>query len=166
MTKVHELCFFKALESPIGVLIIVAANSGLKEILFQKESKNWKDTYLTLKASKNHAILNETEKQLTEYFAKKRKVFDLPLAPEGTEFQKKAWKALLKIPYGQTISYSKQAIMIGNTKKARAVGAANGKNPIAIVIPCHRVIGKNGALTGYTGGLDKKSFLLGLEKRE
>ncbi len=166
MKKVHEPCFFKALKSPIGTLIIVAANSGLKEILFQKEAKNWKDAYLNLKAGKNYELLKKAKKQLTEYFEKKRRVFNLPLAPEGTEFQKKTWKALLKIPYGRTISYSEQAKKIGNTKKARAVGAANGKNPIAIVLPCHRVIGKNGTLTGYTGGIDKKLFLLSLEKED
>ena len=100
---------------------------------------------------------------MAEYFSKKRTSFDLPLDPEGTEFQKKTWEILSKIPYGQTISYSEQAKLIGDVKKTRAVGMANSKNPLAIAIPCHRVIGKNGTLTGYAGGINKKKFLLNLE---
>ncbi|MEP9412128.1 MAG: methylated-DNA--[protein]-cysteine S-methyltransferase [Candidatus Brocadia sp.] len=151
------------MESPIGTLMIIASDSGLKAIMFEEEAKNLRDVYLNIKSDNNHKLLRETEKQLNEYFAKKRSSFDLPLDPEGTSFQKKAWEILSKIPYGRTISYSKQAELLGNIKKTRAVGMANSKNPLAIIIPCHRVIGKNGTLTGYTGGMDKKMFLLSLE---
>src|SRR5699024_8750818 len=104
--------------------------------------------------------INECKKQLLEYFNGERKVFDLKLNPKGTEFQKKIWNELIKIPYGETKSYSEIAKNIGNPKACRAVGNANNKNPIGICIPCHRVIGKNGSLTGYAGGIDKKEYLL------
>jgi methylated-DNA-[protein]-cysteine S-methyltransferase len=102
--------------------------------------------------------------QLAGYFAGRRTSFDLPLAPAGTEFQRQVWAGLLAIPYGQTISYRELAERIGRPAASRAVGLANGKNPIAIVVPCHRVIGANGSLTGYGGGLDRKRFLLALER--
>jgi methylated-DNA-[protein]-cysteine S-methyltransferase len=108
-------------------------------------------------------VLLQLRTELDEYFAGTRKSFNVKLAPEGTEFQRAAWTALTKIPFGQTRSYGEQAASIGNPKAVRAIGAANGKNPIAIVVPCHRVIGANGTLTGYAGGLDKKEFLLKLE---
>lgn len=102
--------------------------------------------------------------QLAEYFAGKRKVFDLELNPKGTDFQKKVWRELVKIPYGRTISYGELAKRIGNPSASRAVGLANGKNPISIIIPCHRVIGKNGSLTGFGGGIEVKRFLLDHEQ--
>ena len=102
---------------------------------------------------------------LKEYFDGKRREFDLPLKFEGTDFQKKAWNALLTIPYGQTRSYKEQAEAVGNKKACRAVGAANGKNPISIIVPCHRVIGTDGSLIGYGGGLEMKKSLLDLERR-
>ena len=101
--------------------------------------------------------------ELTEYFAGQRKSFDLPLEPKGTAFQQSVWRALCEIPYGETVSYGQIAERIGNKKACRAVGMANNRNPIAIIIPCHRVIGAGGKLTGYAGGLDKKEFLLELE---
>lgn len=108
----------------------------------------------------------ETAKcQLAEYFNGRRQEFDLKLAPQGTEFQKQVWKQLVKIPYGQTISYGELARRINNPKASRAVGLANGKNPISIIIPCHRVIGANGSLTGFGGGLEVKQYLLDLESR-
>ena len=106
----------------------------------------------------------EAVRQLLEYFALKRTSFDLPLAPEGTPFQRSVWRHLQDIPYGETISYGELAKRVGNPKASRAVGAANGKNPLPIVIPCHRVIGSNGTLTGFGGGLPTKEALLGLEK--
>lgn len=109
-------------------------------------------------------LLKEAIKQLNEYFDGKRKEFDLPLAPKGTEFQKKVWNALKKIPFGETRSYGEIAKLIGNEKASRAVGMANNKNPIMIIIPCHRVIGANGKLVGYAGGIDIKEKLLNLEK--
>jgi methylated-DNA-[protein]-cysteine S-methyltransferase len=108
-------------------------------------------------------VLAQTRRQLDEYFAGKRRDFDLPLAPEGTAFQQKVWRALLKIGFGETWSYGQLARSIGRPAASRAVGAANGRNPIAIIIPCHRVIGTNGTLTGYGGGLPTKQWLLGHE---
>jgi len=113
---------------------------------------------------KNTPLIDETIRQLDEYFNGLRKEFNLPLKPEGTEFQKNVWYNLIKIPYGKKISYKELADMSGNVKACRAVGMANNKNPIAIIIPCHRVIGSNGALTGYAGGLKLKAELLELEK--
>lgn len=110
------------------------------------------------------SLLYEGEKELREYFSGKRKEFSIPIAPEGTEFQQRVWEALLSIPYGETRTYGDIARAIGNPKAVRAVGGANRRNPISIIVPCHRVIGADGSLTGYGGGLDKKIFLLNLEK--
>ncbi len=110
------------------------------------------------------ALLKKVVKELDEYFSGKRKTFDIPISFNGTEFQKKVWNALLEIPYGETRSYKDIAEHIGNPKACRAVGMANHNNPISIIVPCHRVIGKNGSLTGYAGGLDMKNYLLQLEK--
>ena len=114
--------------------------------------------------NKENKIIRQTIKQLDEYFRGKRKKFELPLNPKGTEFQKKVWLQLMNIPYGKTATYKDIATLIGNSNASRAVGNANNKNPIAIIIPCHRVIGSNNKLTGYAGGLDKKEKLLNLEK--
>ena len=114
--------------------------------------------------NKENKIIRQTIKQLDEYFRGKRKKFELPLNPKGTEFQKKVWLQLMKIPYGKTATYKDIATLIGDSNASRAVGNANNKNPIAIIIPCHRVIGSNNKLTGYAGGLDKKEKLLNLEK--
>lgn len=108
-------------------------------------------------------VLWEGERQLAEYFAGKRTAFDLPLQPEGTDFQKSVWQALTEIPYGETATYGEIAAKIGNPKACRAVGMANNRNPIAVIVPCHRVVGAKGDLTGYAAGLDKKDFLLKLE---
>lgn len=109
-------------------------------------------------------LLKKANEELQEYFSGKRKSFDLPLEPQGTEFQQKVWKVLQEIPYGKTYSYKDVAVKIGNEKACRAVGMANNKNPIALLIPCHRVIGTNGKLVGYAGGLDIKEKLLNMEK--
>ncbi len=111
------------------------------------------------------ALLRKAISQLEEYFAGARQDFDLPLRPSGTDFQQQAWNALRQIPYGETRSYQAQAQAMGHPKAARAVGQANGRNPISIIIPCHRVIGKDGSLTGFGSGFERKSWLLGLEKR-
>lgn len=108
----------------------------------------------------------QTEKQLKEYFKGQRNVFDLPLQMKGTQFQQEVWQALQEIPYGETRTYSDIAVAIGRPKATRAVGMANHCNPLAIIVPCHRVIGKNGSLTGYAGGLEKKQALLALESSE
>ena len=114
--------------------------------------------------NQENKIIRQTIKQFDEYFRGKRKKFELPLNPKGTEFQKKVWLQLMKIPYGKSATYKDIATLIGDSNASRAVGNANNKNPIAIIIPCHRVIGSNNKLTGYAGGLDKKEKLLNLEK--
>jgi methylated-DNA-[protein]-cysteine S-methyltransferase len=119
----------------------------------------------TLKLDQRHPILIETERQLSEYFAGERMRFEVPLEPRGSEFQKIVWSALKEIPFGKTRSYLDLAKTIGLPKASRAVGAANGKNPLSIILPCHRVVGSNGALTGFAGGLEIKARLLTLEAR-
>lgn len=142
-------------ETPIGYLTISDNGSAITKIQFGKTENGGTESILAKKAYK----------QLCEYFQGKRREFHLPLEMEGTEFQKKVWKELLKIPYGSTCSYKDIAIGIGNEKAVRAVGGANNKNPLMIVVPCHRVVGISGALTGYACGLDVKKYLLDLERR-
>jgi methylated-DNA-[protein]-cysteine S-methyltransferase len=136
----------------------------LVAVLWENERPNRVKLDAT-KLAPEQLILAETERQLAEYFARARTRFDLPLEPEGTEFQKKVWNALTAIPFGQTRSYVDLAKAIGSSKAARAVGAANGKNPISIIVPCHRVVGANGALTGFAGGIETKAALLAFEAR-
>jgi methylated-DNA-[protein]-cysteine S-methyltransferase len=155
--------FYTQIESPLGPLLLAGDDAGLRQILFvngrhpaQPES-SWKE---------DHAPLSKTIRQLHAYFAGELENFDLQLAPEGTPFQLGVWRSLCDIPYGETISYGELAGRIGNPKASRAVGLANGSNPLPIVIPCHRVIGSNGKLTGYGGGLPIKEKLLALERRQ
>ena len=157
---------YDEMQSPVGILTLIASAETLHAIFWDTdcESLSYKKIISGLIKSSHNKIIQQTKKQLTEYFQGKRKFFDLPLAPHGTDFQMQAWQQLLKIPYGATISYAEQAEKIGNKNKARAVGMANGCNPISIIIPCHRVIGSNGHLVGFGGGLDKKAFLLALER--
>jgi methylated-DNA-[protein]-cysteine S-methyltransferase len=158
-----SLMLYTQIESPLGPLILVADDSGLRQILFvngrhaAQPEPSWKEA---------EAPFTETIRQLCAYFAGELEHFDLPLAPEGTPFQLGVWRSLCDIPYGATISYGELAGRIGNPKACRAVGLANGSNPIPIVIPCHRVIGSNGKLTGYGGGLPIKEKLLALERRQ
>ena len=155
--------FFTQIESPIGPLLLAADDASLREIHFVngrhpcKPDSSWKE---------DRPPLKETIRQLRAYFAGELENFDLPLAPQGTSFQQEVWRRLCDIPYGETISYGKLATWIGNPKACRAVGHANGSNPIPIVIPCHRVIGSNGKLTGFGGGLPIKEKLLALERRQ
>lgn len=150
--------YSKKITSPIGDLYLVATDTAL--VALDNVSN---DIYKKAQKSDDHKILKLAEKQLNEYFKGARKDFDLPLAPLGTEFQQKAWKALMKIPFGKVWSYGEQAKYLKNPKASRAVGGANGKNPIPIIIPCHRVIGSTGKLTGYSGGMKMKVALLKLE---
>ena len=153
---------FKVIKSPVGPRTLVASDSGLAAILWEKHDP--RAYHLNVAGEDpNHPVLVETERQLTEYFAGKRKTFDLKLEFAGTDFQKKVWQALLTIPFGETRSYGQIARQIGNPKAVRAVGAANGRNPISIVAPCHRVIGSSGDLTGFGGGLKAKAYLLSHE---
>ena len=152
------------LETPIGTLLIAGDETAVRRIDFPKNGKaRAADAAWTESA---RGPVGQAVKQLREYFAGKRADFELPLAPEGTEFQRTVWRNLQEIPYGETISYGELAKRVGNPKASRAVGAANGQNPIPIVIPCHRVIGANGKLTGFGGGLPTKEALLALETKQ
>jgi len=154
--------YYKLMISPVGVLTLLASDQGLAAILWQDDDP--KRVRLSPVTENNlHPLLLETERQLNDYFAGQRQRFDLPLDFTGTEFQKKVWAALVTIPFGETRSYGEIARQIGHPQAVRAVGAANGKNPISIVAPCHRVIGANGKLTGFAGGLATKAFLLDIE---
>lgn len=153
---------FKLMDSPVGQLKLVANGERLAAILWEHDKPNRVRLGELIEAN-DRPVLIETERQLNEYFAGTRHAFDLPLAFQGTEFQKQVWAALLTIPFGQTRSYTEIARQIGNVNAVRAVGAANGRNPISIVAPCHRVIGASGDLTGFAGGLVNKMFLLSLE---
>lgn len=154
------------MSSPVGKLTMIASSQGLHAIIWDTERQhpNFINILNRLTLSENQPILVKTKQQLNEYFQAKRGAFDLPLVLKGTDFQIQVWKQLLNIPYAQTISYAEQAGKMGNRNKARAVGMANGLNPILIIIPCHRVIGSSGHLVGFGGGLDKKAYLLKLEQ--
>lgn len=152
------------MDTPVGSVFLVANEKGL-------EGVHWTEQDVEMVSSseadrKSRTILQMAAEQLTEYFKGQRKQFNLPLAPNGTDFQKKVWSVLSQIPYGKTFSYSEVALRIANAKAVRAVGSANGKNPLSIIVPCHRVIAADGSLGGYAGGLDKKGKLLQLEKAE
>jgi methylated-DNA-[protein]-cysteine S-methyltransferase len=154
----------KTVESPVGALTLVASDAGLAAILWPNDDPE-RVRVGVLAESAVHPVLRDTEHQLGEYFAGTRTEFVLPLDFAGTEFQRSVWSALLTIPYGETRSYGDIARQIGRPTAVRAVGAANGRNPISIVAPCHRVIGANGKLTGFAGGLVTKAYLLALEQR-
>lgn len=153
--------YYHIVESPIGPILLAGDEEGLKYVNFMKGKKkievpdSWQE---------NEEFFSEISRQLEAYFSGKLRSFDLKLAPEGTEFQKSVWNALCEIPYGETRSYKEIAVSIGNPRAYRAVGLANNRNPIAIIVPCHRVIGADGKLTGYASGLDVKEFLLKLEE--
>lgn len=155
---------YKLMPSPVGQLTLVARNGKLNAILWEKERAN-RVRMGELHQADDSPVLLEAERQLREYFTGTRNQFDLELDFDGTDFQKQVWQALLTIPFGETRSYSQIAQQIGNPKAVRAVGAANGRNPISIIAPCHRVIGASGGLTGFAGGLEAKQYLLALEDR-
>lgn len=152
--------FYRYHSSPIGQLLLAGDDTGLHKLLIDVEAKPWHIGDDWQVASNQ---LDAVCQQLDEYFAGRRKRFELSLAPRGTAFQQTVWQALQSIGYGQTSSYADLAAQIGNPKAVRAVGTANGANPIAVIIPCHRVIGRDGSLTGYAGGLQRKALLLRLE---
>lgn len=145
--------YYDSLKTDLGLIEIKASSSGLKSIHFVD----------SLKACKPNEVTSLAKQQLLEYFSKERQIFDLPIEAQGTEFQQKVWRELSLIPYGETCSYGDIAKAINNPKGMRAVGLANGKNPLTIVVPCHRVIGANGKLTGYAHGTDRKAKLLAME---
>jgi len=155
MTKEYKLDY----ESPIGLIEIIGNHNAVKSILFTERSEK-----VNLLSGETPAVLVECYTQFDEYFKGKRYEFTFPFQFEGTEFQQSVWEALREIPYGETASYKDIAVSIDNEKAIRAVGSANGKNKLSIVIPCHRIIGSNGKLTGYAGGLWRKEWLLQHEK--
>ena len=158
-------CTFTLMQSPVGTLTLVARGACLAAVLWETEREN-RVRLGELERDDDNAVLRETARQLGEYFAGQRRTFDLPLDFVGTEFQRQVWAALLAIPFGETRSYRDIAQRIGNPQAVRAVGAANGRNPISIIAPCHRVIGASGSLTGFAGGLAAKQYLLALEGRQ
>jgi methylated-DNA-[protein]-cysteine S-methyltransferase len=155
-------CVYKVVDSPVGKLTLVATDDGLAGILWEKDRPGRVRLNLE-REDAGHPVLVEAERQLSEYFAGQRKEFAVELDFAGTRFQRKVWHALLTIPFGETRTYGQIARQIGNPTAARAVGAANGRNPVSIIAPCHRVVGATGALTGFAGGLDVKAHLLALE---
>jgi methylated-DNA-[protein]-cysteine S-methyltransferase len=154
--------FYKTIDSPVGILKLVASEKGLSAILWENDDPK-RVRLSPLIENRNHHVLLETEGQLREYFAGQRQSFTVKLDPVGTKFQNKVWQALREIPFGETRSYGEIAKSIGHTNAMRAVGAANGRNPLSIIVPCHRAIGASGHLTGFAGGLRTKEFLLTLE---
>jgi len=157
------LVFYTTIESPVGLLLLAGDERGLRRVSFEN-GKHLAPPRMDWKLDKEP--FSEVIRQLQAYFRGELKEFDLPLAMEGTEFQLRVWNALRAIPYGETISYARLAERIGNPKAVRAVGLANGSNPIPIIVPCHRVIGSDGSLTGFGGGLSTKKMLLELENKQ
>jgi methylated-DNA-[protein]-cysteine S-methyltransferase len=154
--------FSCVIHSPVGDLTLVATAGALVALVW-RTAGHGRVPFENARQQPRQPLLRETSRQLGEYFAGKRRVFELALEFRGTDFQRQVWAALLTIPYGETRTYGQIAAQIGNPTAVRAVGAANGRNPIAIIAPCHRVIGMNGSLTGFGGGLDAKARLLSLE---
>ena len=160
MTTAAETLYWHEIDSPVGRLLLAGDGDSLIEVCFQAGPRPRlpPDGWVADAAPFQRAMT-----QLAEYFAGARRTFDLPLAPRGTAFQRRVWRALGEIPYGKTIAYGELARRIGKPSASRAVGLANGANPLPIVVPCHRVIGADGSLTGYGGGLERKDLLLRLE---
>jgi methylated-DNA-[protein]-cysteine S-methyltransferase len=150
------------LDSPTGMLRLIANDAALIAVLWDSDKK-LPSHFAGAVRDDGHPILELAARQLREYFGGRRQTFDIPLEPHGTAFQKQVWMALREIPFGQTASYGQIAMRIGMPTASRAVGAANGRNPLPIIVPCHRVIGANGTLTGFGGGLSNKALLLALE---
>ena len=156
------MCFYDTFESPHGKMLLVATEVGVSGVYFDGQKyflgakKEWKH-------DGRHAPLQQAKRELREYFAGRRKRFEVALDPDGTPFQRSVWKAIASVGFGKTITYGELASRAGHPGSARAAGAATGRNPVSIIVPCHRIMGANGTLTGYAGGLDKKRALLSLE---
>jgi methylated-DNA-[protein]-cysteine S-methyltransferase len=164
-TSTAATLYRTVVDSPVGPLTLVASANGLRAVLWMQD----RDTRVPLgpvdgDGCDPSGILDAASTQLEEYFAGTRTSFDLPLDTVGTGFQHSAWDALCTIPFGETVSYGEQARRMGDVRKARAVGAANGRNPVSIIVPCHRVVGADGSLTGFGGGLEAKAWLLDHER--
>ncbi len=158
------MIYTTTLETPVGAIHLFATDGGLRYLAWPS-APPVSEAIADTSEAPEHPVLRRASEQLEEYFAGERMRFDIPLDPRGTPFQRAAWQYLSKIPYGATRTYGEQAAAIGRPKASRAVGAANGRNPLSVVVPCHRVIGANGALTGFAGGLRIKRFLLEHEAR-
>jgi len=158
--------FTTTVETPIGSVVLVASDIGLRALLFGDDDEAMRNRHHLngAKQRDDHPVLVTAASQLTEYFAGERQDFEVPLDMVGTDFQREAWKALQSIPYGSTVSYGEQARRIGKPRAVRAIGAANGRNPVGVIVPCHRVVGADGSLTGYGGGLPTKAWLLDHER--
>ena len=152
------------LDTPVGALTLVGSDAGLRAVLWPTEKAGRVVLPGDVATVTEHRVLSRAVAQLREYFDGSRRHFDVPLDLHGTAFQVKAWRALAEIPYGTTASYGEQAARLGDARKARAVGAANGRNPISIILPCHRVVAADGSLTGFAGGLETKRYLLDHER--
>ncbi|MDO5425885.1 MAG: methylated-DNA--[protein]-cysteine S-methyltransferase [Eubacteriales bacterium] len=163
MQNVESKCY-QIFESELGMLLLAEDGKGISDLNFLDDRKDAGEILKTGREEET-PLLAEGRKQLEEYFRGERKEFTLPLSLKGTEFQKLCWEALCTIPYGSTCSYGELARKIGRPKACRAVGMANHRNPVGIIVPCHRVIGADGSLTGYGGGMERKEWLLNLEKR-
>lgn len=157
--------YYRLLLTPVGELTLIAGEQGLAAVAWENERPSRIRAHPELRVT-DHPVLEQAAHQLTEYFNCQRQTFDLPLQFEGTPFQCEVWQALREIPYGETRSYRDIAERIHRPKAMRAVGAANGRNPLSVIVPCHRVIGANGSLTGFAGGLDVKQQLLTLEAKD
>ena len=157
--------YMSTFETPLGQLWMAASDDGLQQVQWPKTVESSVVETSNVNEGANHPVLRKTIDQLNEYFAGSRQRFDIPLDPAGTTFQRSVWAVLQTIPYGDTMSYGEQAERLGDKQKARAVGGANGRNPISIIVPCHRVIGSNGALTGFASGVDTKAWLLNHEQK-
>lgn len=170
VTTTRTRLFRTTMSSPVGELTLVADDAALRQILFPPGMHPSRDPLIDVECevtdvgNDDHPVLALATRQLEEYFTGARTEFDVPLAPEGTPFQLQAWSVLRSIPFGSTMSYGEQAAELGDRRRARAVGAANGRNPIPIIVPCHRVVGSNGHLTGFGGGIDAKAWLLDHER--
>jgi methylated-DNA-[protein]-cysteine S-methyltransferase len=152
------------IDSPVGIMTVVVSDDGVRALLWPNDDPD-RIRVAGAAPGAGHPVIEQVCRELAEYFAGTRTSFDVALDPVGTDFQRRAWLALRSIPYGETVSYGEQAARMGDRKKARAVGAANGKNPISIIVPCHRVVGSDGSLIGFAAGVDTKRFLLDHERR-
>lgn len=154
--------YYDRFESPHGGMLLVASDQGLAGVYFDRQ-KHHPRMQADWKKSPGHRLLRQAKRELREYFAGKRKRFQVALAPDGTPFQRAVWKAISTVRFGETITYGKLARRARHPGSARAAGAATGRNPLGIIVPCHRILGSNGSLTGYAGGLQRKRALLALE---
>ena len=152
-------------KAPFGTLTVVASDAGVRFCMFDNESHPKSMAGMKIVEDPGHPVVAQAVQQLNEYFSGTRQHFSVKVDLHGTDFQVAAWKALAQVPYGQTWSYAQQAASIGRPTATRAIGAANGRNPVAVILPCHRIIGANGALTGFGGGISTKQWLLEHEKK-